>query len=335
MSAAAPHIPVLLDEVLAALAPQAEDRIVDATFGAGGYARAILDAAPVRLFGFDRDPTAHAAADPMRAQYGDRLALIEAPFDAMEEELSARGVSDVDGIVFDLGVSSMQIDRAERGFSFMRDGPLDMRMGAAGPSAADVVAEADEKSLADIFYVYGEERRSRAVARAIVREREAAPIKTTGRLADVVAGVLGGRDQKTHPATRVFQALRIFVNDELGQLVRALTAAERLLKAGGRLVVVTFHSLEDRIVKRFFDDRAGRVAGGSRHAPEVERPEPTFEQSSRKAVEPGADECAANPRARSAKLRAGRRLDAPARALDAAALGLPRSPADLVRYQRS
>lgn len=326
---AAPHIPVLLAEVLAALAPQAGELVVDATFGAGGYSRAILEASDVSVIGFDRDPTAISAAAPMLATYGERLRLVEAPFDEMEPRLSGLGVSAVQGIVFDLGVSSMQLDRAERGFSFLRDGPLDMRMGADGPSAADVVALAEESALADIFYAYGEERRSRAVARAIVREREAAPIETTARLADIVAGVLGGRDQKTHPATRVFQALRIFVNDELGQLVRALGAAERVLAAGGRLVVVTFHSLEDRIVKRFFDDRAGRGGGGSRHQPEIAAPPATFSQSSRKAAEPGTDEITANPRVRSAKLRAGVRLDAPARDLDGAAFGLPPTPADL------
>jgi len=320
---AAPHAPVLLREAVAALAPAAGEVHVDGTFGAGGYARAILAAADCRLVAFDRDPSAVAAAAPLVAEAGGRLALVEAPFDEMEARLAERGVSRVDGAVFDLGVSSMQLDRAERGFSFMRDGPLDMRMGAGGPSAADIVARAEEGDLADIFYRYGEERRARPVARAIVREREKSPIETTARLAGVVAAAVGGPPSRIHPATRVFQALRIFVNDEFGQIVRMLEAAERLLVEGGRLVVVTFHSLEDRIVKRFFAERSGRTPGGSRHAPEIERDAPTFRQPVRKAIEPSTEEIARNPRARSAKLRWAVRTAAPARPVDPAALGAP------------
>ena len=339
------HIPVLLDEVLEALGPKDGERYVDATFGAGGYTRAILDAADCRVHAVDRDPTAVTAGFPLTLKYMPRLQLSLARFsifnDWADRTDEARAAGDTetgagleyDGFVFDLGVSSMQIDEAERGFSFMADGPLDMRMSAnesdlttgTGPSAADLVNTADEADIADILYHYGEERRSRAIARAIVAEREKAPFKRTLQLADLVERVLGRnpRDPK-HPATRTFQALRIAVNRELDEIVRGLAGAERLLKPGGRLVVVTFHSLEDRIVKRFLAERSGKVGGASRHLPEkVELHSASFRLVNQRPLTPGKDETERNPRARSAKLRAAIRLDAPARPLDAGVLGLP------------
>lgn len=321
------HAPVMAEEVIAALAPKAGGVYVDATFGAGGYTRRILDAADCSVYAFDRDPTAIAAAQTWAGAYGDRLVLVQRPFDEMADALAERGVMAVDGVVFDIGVSSMQIDEAERGFSFLRDGPLSMRMdGAAEGTAADVVNGADQADLADIFYVYGEERKSRAVARAIVAVREDHPITRTGELAEIVARAVGGpANQPIHPATRVFQALRIFVNDELGQLGRALLAAERMLAPAGRLVVVTFHSLEDRIVKRFFQACAGKAPAASRHAPQPKAaPEPTFRMVHAKALAPSREEIAANPRARSAKLRAGERRAAPASPLEPHDFGAPR-----------
>ena len=311
---AAPHIPVMLEEVLAALEPRDGALYIDGTFGAGGYSRAILSAADCRLIGIDRDPSVRPAAEHLRQAAPNRFVFVEAPFSAMEEVVRANGGEHVDGIVLDIGVSSMQIDRAERGFSFQRPGPLDMRMAGSGPTAADAVNRLTEQELADIFYVYGEERRSRRVAKFIVTARAEAPITTTDRLADIVARATGGKHSKIHPATRVFQALRIFVNDELGELARALEAAERLLAPLGRLVVVTFHSLEDRMVKTFLRARAGLAGGGgSRHEPVVEDgPEPSFRLLHRKAVEASEAEAAANPRARSAKLRAAIRTEAPA-----------------------
>ena len=308
----APHAPVLLAEAVDALAPRAGGLYVDGTLGAGGYTRAILARADCRVIAFDRDPTAVARAAGWASAYAERLVVVEAPFGAMEAALSARGVTAIDGAVFDIGVSSMQIDDAERGFSFMRDGPLSMRMDCGKPDAADVVNRAEADDLAAIFRVYGEEKDARRIARAIVAARAEAPIETTGRLAAIVEAASPRRHgEKTHPATRVFQALRIFVNDELGELVRALEAAERLLRPSGRLVVVSFHSLEDRIVKRFFAERSGRQSLGSRHTPAGPPPPPaTFSLLTKKAVEPSAEEVAANPRARSAKLRAGVRTDA-------------------------
>jgi 16S rRNA (cytosine1402-N4)-methyltransferase len=316
-----PHVPVLLAEVLEALGPVAGKRVVDATFGAGGYTRAFLERG-ANVIAFDRDPTAIAAGADLVAEAAGRLALIEAPFGEMEEALAARGFAHVDAVVFDLGVSSMQLDRAERGFSFRFDGPLDMRMGAAGPSAADLVATLSERALADVLYAYGEERRSRAIAAAIVRARAAAPFATTRALADIVAGVLGrGKPGEAHPATRTFQALRIAVNRELEQVAAGLIAAERLLAPGGRLVVVTFHSLEDRIAKTFMAERS-KTSAGSRHLPAVEARVPSFMPVTRKAVEPTDAEVAANPRARSAKLRAAERGSAPAHPADLDALGI-------------
>jgi 16S rRNA (cytosine1402-N4)-methyltransferase len=309
------HIPVLLAEVLETLRPGAAGRFIDGTFGAGGYSRAILDAADCNVLSLDRDPAAIAAGRGIESAYGGRLTLAETPFSQMEDTAQAHGWDVVDGIVLDIGVSSMQLEEAERGFSFMRDGPLDMRMSGAGLSAADVVNTFERDEIADILYRLGEERRSRAIAAAIVKDREAAPFERTAQLAGLVERVLGRKpgDPK-HPATRTFQALRLFVNDELGELERALAAAERLLKPGGRLVVVTFHSLEDRIVKTFLAERSGRRAQASRHLPAAqEGPAPTFELKDRHGLEPSEVELAANPRARSARLRWGVRTDASAR----------------------
>lgn len=308
------HTPVMAEEAIAALSPRDGGVYVDATFGAGGYTRAILGTAAAAVYGFDRDPTAIARARDWAQAYADRLTLIGRPFAEMEEGLAQCGVAAVDGVIFDLGVSSMQLDEAERGFSFRRDGPLRMRMDQARPDASDVVNKGEAADLATIFKAYGEERHAGRIARAIVAERRNAPIKTTGRLAEIIAGVSPVSPQsRIHPATRVFQALRIFVNDELGQLVRALLAAERLLRPAGRLVVVTFHSLEDRIVKRFLQNRAGLEAGPSRHAPVAAQEAPTFRLLFDKARAASEAEIAENPRARSAKLRAAVRLDAPAR----------------------
>jgi 16S rRNA (cytosine1402-N4)-methyltransferase len=302
-----PHTSVLLDEVVDALACGPGDLIVDGTFGAGGYSRAFL-ATGAKVVAFDRDPTVRrfAAGFP-----DDRFRLLEARFSEMDAVL---GEGHADGVALDLGVSSMQLDEAERGFSFMADGPLDMRMGSEGPTAADLVNTAEQDELARILFVYGEERESRRVARAIVRRREAQPFERTLDLAEVVEKALGGRrGAKIHPATRTFQGLRIAVNEELSELEAGLSAAERVLKAGGRLAVVTFHSLEDRIVKAFLGERAGRTPAGSRHAPPVEAgAPPSFRLLFNGAKGPSEAEIKANPRARSAKLRAAVRTDAPA-----------------------
>ena len=299
------HIPVLLGEVLRALAPKAGERYIDGTFGAGGYTSAILGAADCLVLGLDRDPSAIAAGRAFEAETGGRLKLAETPFSHMEEAARTIGWELVDGVVLDLGVSSMQLDEGTRGFSFMRDGPLDMRMSGQGLSAADVVNTFEKDEIADILYRLGEERRSRAIAAAIVADREKAHFERTGELAELVARVLGRRhDETKHPATRTFQALRLFVNDELGELTRALEAAERILKPGGRLAIVSFHSLEDRIVKRFLLERSGKQAKASRYLPgETASVAPTFELRDRHGVEPSEEETAANPRARSARLR--------------------------------
>ncbi|NOX81892.1 MAG: 16S rRNA (cytosine(1402)-N(4))-methyltransferase RsmH [Alphaproteobacteria bacterium] len=329
---AATHIPVMAREVVSALAPRENGVYVDATFGAGGYARAILMAANCIVYGFDRDPTAIDRAKAMVAEFGDRLRLINRPFAEMEEALAERGVDGVDGVVFDLGVSSMQLDEAERGFSFRREGPLSMRMDGGKPDAGDVIAKGDARELAAIFRTYGEEKRAGRIARAIVNAREIAPITTTTALASIVekAAPNWGKS-KTHPATRVFQALRIFVNDELGQLVAGLRAAERMLRPAGRVLVVTFHSLEDRIVKRFFANRFPLRAAGSRHAPPAVKAAPTFEPIFAKALAPGDEETLANTRARSARLRGGVRLAAPFAPLSDERLGLP-SPITLKNF---
>lgn len=303
---AAPHIPVLIRPLIAAVAP-VRGHWVDGTLGAGGYARALLEAGAGQVTGIDRDPLALQMAADWGAPYGDRLQLVGAVFADM-----AAHVADVQGVALDLGVSSMQLDQAGRGFSFTRDGPLDMRMSQSGPSAADLVNAADETYLADILYTYGEERASRRIARAIVRERSAAPITTTRHLAGIIESCLPrARPGQAHPATRSFQALRVAVNDEYGELVRGLAAAEQVLAPGGALAVVTFHSIEDRIVKRFFQDRSAQ-GGGNRYAPEQERAPAPFRLDSRKSVAPDAAEVAENPRARSARLRVGFRTGAPA-----------------------
>jgi len=321
------HVPVLLAEVLAALAPKAGGRYLDGTFGAGGYSRAILEAAPnATLLGLDRDPTAIAGGAELVAAMAGRLTLSQAVFGELADEAERLGFAPLDGVVLDIGVSSMQLDQAGRGFSFRFDGPLDMRMSGAGQSAADIVNEAEEGLLANIFYHYGEERRSRAVARAVIEARRKAPLTTTKQLADLVAGIVRGEPGGAHPATRVFQALRIAVNDELGELVRALHAAEAVLKPGGRLVVVTFHSLEDRIVKQFLAERSGRVPSGSRHAPAVAAAQPTFSLIGKGAVGPSEAEMRANPRARSAKLRAAERNEAPARRVEPGLVALSTVP---------
>ncbi|MEM8986841.1 MAG: 16S rRNA (cytosine(1402)-N(4))-methyltransferase RsmH [Pseudomonadota bacterium] len=321
------HIPVLLEEAVHALAPMNNGVYVDATFGAGGYSRSILGAANAAVIGLDRDPTAVASGREWAKGYGGRLRIIHTPFGAMAEALAVAGIESVDGVVFDLGVSSMQIDEGVRGFSFQQDGPLDMRMGAAGMTAAELVNEAVEDDLSMIISVYGEDKKARRIARAIVSARAEAPIDTTGRLAEIIEGAVGGRGQeKIHPATRAFQALRIFLNDEIGELQRGLLAAECLLQTAGRLVVVTFHSMEDRIVKRFLNARAGRVANPSRHAPPAAAAAAApFRLLMDKAVAPSSAEVGDNPRARSAKLRAAVRTDAPIPAdeMDFRALGAP------------
>lgn len=307
------HTPVLLREVLAALNPADGETMVDGTFGAGGYTEALLEAARTRVVAIDRDPDALARAEPARRRWDGRLTLVAGRFGDMEALLAAQGVDAVDGVTLDIGVSSMQIDDAERGFSFMRDGPLDMRMEREGPSAADVVNHADEADLADIIHHLGEERHARRIARAIRARRAERPFRRTLELADLVRGVVPRSGDGIDPATRTFQALRIHVNDELGELSRGLSAAERLLKPGGRLAVVTFHSLEDRAVKSFLQRRGGAAPRPSRHVPSApEAHRPSFELLGRKPVMAGPDELAANPRSRSAKLRAARRTTAPA-----------------------
>ncbi len=312
----APHIPVMCEEVVRHLAPRPGGTYVDGTLGAGGYSRALLAAADCRVFGIDRDPEAISAARRLEAASEGRLTLVEGRFGDMAELLGARGVSAVAGVALDLGVSSMQVDTPARGFSFRHDGPLDMRMSGDGPSAADVVNAASESELADILFTYGEERQSRRIARAIVRARANGRIERTGQLADIVRRALGpaAAREKIDPATRTFQALRIHVNDELGELQRGLAAADTLLAPGGRLAVVSFHSLEDRTVKEFLRARAGEGPRPSRHAPGAHKDDdaarPGWRIVTRRPVTPGAAECAVNPRARSARLRVGEKLGA-------------------------
>jgi 16S rRNA (cytosine1402-N4)-methyltransferase len=306
-----PHIPVLLDEVIAALAPEPGAVIVDATFGAGGYTRRLLDAGAT-VHAFDRDPDAVAAARSWAEALANppRLVLHPRRFSQMVAALSEAGVARVDGVAMDIGVSSMQLDQADRGFAFALDGPLDMRMEQSGPSAADFVNTAPEGQIADVLFEYGEERQSRRVARAIVAAR---PLATTGELAQVVRKALGHRPgAPKDPATRSFQAIRIHVNGELDELTAGLSAAEEMLRAGGRLAVVSFHSLEDRIVKQFLREASGALSGASRHLPpSTATVRPTFSRVS-KAIRPSAEELARNPRARSATLRHAVRTDAPA-----------------------
>jgi 16S rRNA (cytosine1402-N4)-methyltransferase len=315
-----PHVPVLLQEVLSAIEPRAGGIYVDGTFGAGGYSAAILDAAPCKVYGIDRDPDAIASGAALSRRYDGRLDLIEGRFGDMDALLAARGVALVDGVALDLGVSSMQLDQGARGFSFRAQGPLDMRMGKAGASAADLVNTASESELAEIISEYGEERHAKRVAKAIVRARTGEAIATTGALAEIVRGAVPAPRDAHDPATRTFQALRIAVNDELGELDRGLAAAERVLAPGGRLAVVAFHSLEDRRVKNFLRARSGQTPRGSRHAPDAASRDtvsgrvraPSFEVPQRRPVGPGPAEIAANPRARSARLRSAIRTAAPA-----------------------
>jgi 16S rRNA (cytosine1402-N4)-methyltransferase len=322
------HIPVLGREAVEMLGPRDGGIYVDATFGAGGYSRAILDIPGTRIIGIDRDRTAIAGGFDLVDRSGGRLTLVEDKFSNLAGICAAQGLDAVDGVVMDVGVSSMQLDEADRGFSFRIEGPLDMRMGHDGPTAADVVARASEADLANIIYIFGEERHSRSVARAIVAARKETPITTTRGLADIVAKVVWSKPGEIHPATRTFQGLRIFVNQELDELHLALSAAERVLKPGGRLVVVSFHSLEDRIVKNFLSER-GKAGGGSRHLPEMAQAAPSFSILTKRPVTPDDAEISANPRARSAKLRAAERTDAPAHA----AAELPAWPtlADVMR----
>lgn len=317
MTPAAPrHIPVLGREAVEMLSPRDGGIYVDATFGAGGYSRMILETEGTRVIGIDRDRSAISGGLDLVDQAGGRLTLVEDRFSNLAEVCAAQGLETVDGVVMDVGVSSMQLDQAERGFSFRLGGPLDMRMGQDGPTAADVVAKASEADLANIIYIFGEERHSRGVARAIVAARKEAPIATTQALADIVGRVVRSKPNEIHPATRTFQGLRIFVNAELDELHLALSAAERVLKPGGRLAVVSFHSLEDRIVKDFLNQR-GKAAGGSRHLPEIAQAVPSFQILTKRPVTPDDAEVSANPRARSAKLRAAERTAAPPHAAGA------------------
>ena len=314
----APHTPVLLRPILTAVAP-VEGVWLDGTFGAGGYTRGFLDAGAERVIAVDRDPLAFEMAADWAGEYGDRITMQQGVFSRMDEY-----AQDLDGVVLDLGVSSMQLDRAERGFSFMKDGPLDMRMSQDGPSAADLVNEAEEETLANILFQYGEERASRRIAKAIIRARDEAPITTTLELAKLVEGCLPrSKPGQSHPATRSFQALRIAVNNEYGELFQGLMAAERALKPGGKLAVVTFHSVEDRMVKRFLTARAGAGGNANRFAPALEQAPPQFTLKSRKAIGPDAQELDENPRSRSAKLRVATRTDAPSGEIDAKSIGMP------------
>jgi len=322
----ASHLPVMLREVLLHLAPRDGGLYIDATFGAGGYSREILEAAKCKVVAIDRDQSAVAAGMALVEEFQGRLTLIEDRFSRLDQTAHDLGFASVDGVVLDVGVSSMQLDAPARGFSFRADGPLDMRMERRGKSAADVVNGLPEAELARILAVLGEERRARVVARAMAEARKRAPIRTTGALADLVRGIVPSKPGDIDPATRSFQALRIYVNDELAELAAALAAAERILAPGGRLVVVSFHSLEDRLVKTFLAARS-RAAAASRHRPEARALPATFRLATKKVLAPSAKEIADNPRARSAKLRAAVRTEAAARADDPLAeliAGLPR-----------
>lgn len=320
--AKAAHIPVLLRPLLASVAP-VSGVWLDGTFGAGGYARGLLEAGASRVIGIDRDPLAHQMAAPWAGTYGDRLRLEEGTF----SDLDTLAGEPLDGVVLDLGISSMQIDQPERGFSFQKDGPLDMRMSQQGRSAADIVNQGSEAEIADILYHYGEERASRRIARTIVEARAKAPFETTLQLAEVVARCLPRpKPGQSHPATRSFQALRIAVNAEFTELAQGLAAAERALKPGGLLAVVTFHSLEDRIVKRFFQLASGAESNTNRYAPARAETTARFTLVNKRAVEPDAEELEANPRARSAKLRVARRTAAAAQPIAMADIDVPLAP---------
>jgi 16S rRNA (cytosine1402-N4)-methyltransferase len=321
------HIPVMLSEVIEALEPRDGKHFIDGTFGAGGYSRGLLEAARCSVLAIDRDPGAARYAESLESDFPGRLKFVLGRYAEMREIAEREGIAAIDGVALDLGVSSMQLDEAERGFSFIQDGPLDMRMGAEGPTASDLVNELPERDLAAIIATLGEEKRARAIARAILARRAEEPITRTGELADIVARVLGRRhDETKHPATRTFQALRLYLNEELLELARGLSAAEHLLKPTGRLAVVTFHSLEDRIAKRFFAARSMPAPRVSRHLPEKGGSNflPSFRLLNRRPLSPSKDEIRLNPRARSARLRAGERTDAPPHALDLASLGVPR-----------
>lgn len=305
------HVPVMLREVLSQLGPRSGATYIDGTFGAGGYTRAILQAANCKVIGIDRDQSAIAAGAALVEEFSGRLTLVEDRFSNLDEVARSLGHAQVDGVVLDVGVSSMQIDEFARGFSFRGDGPLDMRMEAQGLSAADVVNKTDERDLSRIISVLGEEKFARKVARAIVEARNEAPIETTGKLAEIIRRVVRAKPNEIDPATRTFQALRIYVNDELFELAKALLAAERILAPGGKLAVVSFHSLEDRLVKTFLTARSMAPAV-SRHAPEAKSKPATFKLMTKKPLIAADDETAQNPRARSAKLRAAERTTAPA-----------------------
>ena len=321
------HIPVMLSEVIEALDPRDGKHFIDGTFGAGGYTRGLLEAARCSVLAIDRDPNAAKFAQALEERFPGRLKFVLGRYAEMREIAEREGIAAIDGVALDLGVSSMQLDEPERGFSFSQDGPLDMRMGAEGLTASDLVNTLPERDLAAILSTLGEEKRARSIARAILARRSEAPITRTGELADIVARVLGRRhDETKHPATRTFQALRLYLNEELLELARGLSAAEHLLKPKGRLAVVTFHSLEDRIAKRFFAARSTPAPRASRHLPEQGRTTflPSFRLLNRRPLSPSKDEIRLNPRARSARLRAAERTDAPPHALDLASLGVPR-----------
>ncbi len=331
VSAAGGHVPVMLAQVLEVLQPRDNGIYVDATFGGGGYSRALLEAADCTVVAIDRDPQAIERGKSLLADYPDRLVLLEGRFSQMKSLLEPLGIDRVDGVTFDVGVSSFQIDDGARGFSFQADGPLDMRMegvGAEGLSAADVVNGLDQKDLAALIYIFGEERQSRKIARAIVDARLEKPLLRTSELAAIISDVVHQRpDRKNlHPATRTFQALRIYVNCELEELTQGLSAAEEILGHGGHIAIVSFHSLEDRIVKKFLRQRCGKIPQGSRHMPPGADAEnaPSFVEIRHKAQRPGDDEVELNPRARSARLRAARRTDAPAWPIDAGFMTFPR-----------
>lgn len=329
----APHIPVLLDGVIASASPVGGVWL-DGTLGAGGYTRALLDQGAEKVIGVDRDPDVIAATPAWADAYGARFALAEGRFAELDILAQQAGHAQIDGVVLDIGVSSMQIDQAMRGFSFQKDGPLDMRMSQSGPSAADMVNTLAEGPLADILFQYGEERASRRIARKIVEVRKGGPLKTTGELVRIIESCLPRpKPHDPHPATRSFQGLRIAVNGELRELFHGLMAAERILAPGGKLVVVSFHSLEDRIAKRFFQMASGRGGTSNRHAPLTEEIPATFQLMTRRAVVADDAELSVNPRARSAKLRAGIRTDAPSQTPDPLALGLPRRDVGILREE--
>lgn len=309
MTEKTPHIPVLLNEVVESIAPKDGGVYVDGTFGAGGYTRAILDAADCTVYAIDRDPDAIREGQKLVDAYKGRLHLLHGTFGKMAELVRGEGVDFVDGVMLDIGVSSMQIDRAERGFSFQKDGALDMRMSQNGLSAADVLNTFGEREIADIIYKYGEERFSRRIAAAVVEQRKTAPFKTTLEFADLIRRTVPHKREDIDPATRSFQALRIYVNDELGQLESGLSAAHNLLKAGGRMAVVSFHSLEDRIVKTFMQEKSGKTANPSRYMPVVEKQAATLKTITKKPILPTESETKFNPRARSARLRVAEKAE--------------------------